>query len=77
MSSEPPEQPSGGAQARLDELLAPVRAQPPEARPQLTLEILKAARLERKLRAAAVTAAGFGGIVLEGLTMLLGLRRRQ
>jgi hypothetical protein len=76
MSSEqPPDEPVGAAQARLDELLSLLRLDAPGPPRQLTSQIVQAAGFERGVRTAAVTAASFGAVLAEGLAVLLGLRR--
>ena len=76
-SEEPPDGPPRPPFTRLDELLGLLRTHAPAPPLQLTREVVQTARFERGVRVAARTAAGFGEIVIEGLAVLLGLRRRR
>jgi hypothetical protein len=69
-----PREASSPAEARLQELLELVRAVPPRPPARLTADVVHAARFERRVRAAAVSAGHLGAAALEGLVVLLGLR---
>jgi hypothetical protein len=80
MDEQPPETPnppdaSSPAEARLHDLLDLVRALPPRPPARLTADVLRAARFERHLRSGAIAATQIGAAALEGLALLLGLRR--
>jgi hypothetical protein len=70
-----PDDPGRRSQTRLAELLGLLRAGPPEPPPELADQIVRSARYERGIRATARTAADLGTAVLDGLAILLGLRR--
>jgi hypothetical protein len=72
-----PEGPAGRSLTRLAELLGLLRASPPTPPPGLGDQIVRSARYERGIRASARTAADLGTAVLDGLAVLLGLRRAR
>jgi hypothetical protein len=78
MSVDPPDDDRAGpAEERLHELLGLLQADPPGAPPALTGRVLDAARWERGLRTTGGHLGTFGASLLEGLSLLLGLRRRR
>jgi hypothetical protein len=67
----------GGAERRLEELLALLQASPPAPPELLGERIVGAVRWERGVRHTGLALGGFGASLLEGLAVLLGLRKTQ
>jgi hypothetical protein len=67
--------PPTGAERRLGELLGLLQTSPPAPPDLLTDRIVGAVRWERGVRHSGQALGGFGASLLEGLAVLLGLRR--
>ena len=63
------------AERRLLALLLLLRADPPRDDPALTSAVMRIARLQHTLRGAAQAVASLAGAVVDGIALVLGLRR--
>ena len=78
MSVEPPDEPPPTAnEHRLHELLGLLVSEPPQPPSTLAPSVLAAARWERGLRSTGTTLGSFGVSFVEGVALLLGLRKQK
>lgn len=71
-----PEDPASPAQARLRELLAPLREDAPAPSVELVPRVIRAARWQRGVRGVLAAVGTLAGAVGDGLRALLGPRGR-
>jgi hypothetical protein len=74
--SEPRDDPPTPAERRLSELLGLLRSDPPQPPPRLADDVVRSARFEHRLRATTLSIGAFGAGMIEGLALLLGIKRR-
>lgn len=78
MSARPPdEQRPSAPEHRLGEILRLIRDEPPKPPVELAKRVLDSARWERHLRSTTSHFGGFGATLIEGLAMLLGVRKAR
>ena len=63
------------AERRLLALLLILRGDPPRADPALTATVMRTARIQQALHGAVHAVASLAGAVVDGIALVLGLRR--
>jgi hypothetical protein len=78
MSDDPPDVAAdGAADRRLQQLLGQLQAHPPEPSLLLLDRVLGTARWEQGVRQTGHALGGFGATLMEGLAILLGVRKAR
>jgi hypothetical protein len=77
MSDRPEDPPGTPAEQRLEQLLGQIQTHPPVPSEHLVGRVVDAARWERGVRHAGQSVGGFGAGLLEGLAIILGIRKAR
>ncbi|MBA3330763.1 MAG: hypothetical protein H0T39_07840 [Actinobacteria bacterium] len=76
MSAQPPEDELGPAEQRLQTILVPLQGEPAATDPAAVGSVMRAVRWQRSLREVLDVLGGIAHAVAEGISTIVGSRRR-